>query len=176
MAARTLDRKSHTGESRGEGWEEQGDPGKEGSDLADKTGGFPDQLQLPAEGDGGPLESSPVYDNSGFILGEKGEREREKRRGRGDEGEAGSLLTWRVNALWGPGMGSFRAGAGTDKHTVSFSVVRAAGDCKSRNVPEPLPSTVGQCQVKASHRRGGRPAPQAFPPTMQGHPCRRTLQ
>lgn len=48
-------------------------------------------------------------------------------------------------------MGSFSAGAGTDKHTVSFSAVRAAGDCKSRNVPEPHPSTVGQCQVKVSH-------------------------
>lgn len=67
------------------------------------------------------------------------------------EGEAGGLLTWRVNALWGPGMGSFSAGAGIDKHTVSFSAVRAAGDYKSRNVPEPLPSTVGQCQVKVSH-------------------------
>lgn len=67
------------------------------------------------------------------------------------EGEEGGLLTWRVNALWGPGMGSFSAGAGTDKHTVSFSAVRAAGDYKSRNVPEPLPSTVRQCQVKVSH-------------------------
>lgn len=54
------------------------------------------------------------------------------------EREAEGLLTWRVNALWGPGMGSFSAGAGTDKHTVSFSAVRAAGDYKSRNVPEPL--------------------------------------
>lgn len=65
--------------------------------------------------------------------------------------EVGSLLTWRVNALWGPGMGSFSAGAGTDKHTASFSAVRAAGDCKSRNVSEPRPSTVGQRQVKVSH-------------------------
>lgn len=42
--------------------------------------------------------------------------------------EAGGPLTWRVNALWGPGMGSFSAGAGTDKHMASFSAVRAAGD------------------------------------------------
>lgn len=47
-------------------------------------------------------------------------------------------------------MGSFSAGAGTDKHTVSFSAVRAAGDCNSRNFLKPLPSTVGQCQVKVS--------------------------
>ena len=46
-------------------------------------------------------------------------------------------LTWRVKALWGPGIGSFSAGAGTDTHTVSFSAVRAAGDCKTRGVPEP---------------------------------------
>lgn len=48
-------------------------------------------------------------------------------------------------------MGSFSAGAGTDKHMVSFSAVRAAGDCKSRNVPELRPSSVGQCQVKLCH-------------------------
>lgn len=48
-------------------------------------------------------------------------------------------------------MGSFSAGAGTDKHTVSFSAFRAAGDCKRRNVSELRPSTVGQSQVKVSH-------------------------
>lgn len=46
----------------------------------------------------------------------------------------GSELTWRVNALWGPGMGSFSVGAGTDKHTVSFSAVRAAGDWTDRDM------------------------------------------
>lgn len=102
------------------------------------------------------------------------ERERRRERDRKDscEGEAESLLTWRVNAFWGPGMGSFSAGAGTDKHTVSFSVVREAGDCKSRNIPEPLPSTVGQCQVQVSHL-GVR---QACSPGISTHSTRTTVQ
>lgn len=56
------------------------------------------------------------------------------------------LLTCRVKVLWGPGMGSFSAAAGTDKHTASFSAVRAAGDCKSRDVPEPCPALEGSAR------------------------------
>lgn len=82
------------------------------------------------------------------------ERERACTKVHSCEGEAGGLLTWRVNALWGPGMGSFSAGAGTDKHTASFSAVRPAGDYKSRNVPEPLPSTVGAVSGKGESPRG----------------------
>lgn len=98
-----------------------------------------DQLQFSSEDDGEPLGNSPVFDNSGFTLG-AGEGVGLGEREHACEGEAGGWLTWRVNALWGPGMGSFSVGAGTDKHTVSFSAVRAAGDCKSRKVLEPLPA------------------------------------
>lgn len=84
------------------------------------------------------------------------------------EGEAGGQLTWRVNALWGPGMGSFSVGAGTDKHTVSFSAVRAAGDCKSRNVPEPLPALSGSVRYRRVTRDKAGPVPQVFPPTLGG--------
>ena len=61
-------------------------------------------------------------------------------------------LTWRVKALWGPGIGSFSAGAGTDTHTVSFSAVRAAGDCKSRGVPEPRLLLSEDRRADARHR------------------------
>lgn len=44
------------------------------------------------------------------------------------EGVVGQVLTWRVNALCGPGIGSFSASAGADRHMASFSADRAAGD------------------------------------------------